>query len=145
MSYIIIKESSHIKVSSTQFNLHVCHFPLHKTDCLCMFSFSGSLKITTLNQCAKKVVSDSPGQVDFAIGLVILVLHFPGGQVLFFFLGNSNYRRIANQKGFRNDLWASTSWLQLAQMAGCKTDFLCTLLKFKYGYMPPSPPPSPHL
>ena len=36
-----------IKISSSQFNLHVSQ---HKTDCLfvCMFSFSGSLKITTL-------------------------------------------------------------------------------------------------
>ena len=52
-----------------------------------------------LVRCAKKVVSDSPGLVDFAIGLVI----FPDGQVLFFW-GNSNYRRmvisLANQKGF---------------------------------------------
>ena len=56
-----------------------------------------------LIQRAKKVVSDSPGQVDFAIGLVIFVLNLPNGQLLFF-LGNSNYRRIvinpANQKGF---------------------------------------------
>ena len=56
-----------------------------------------------LIQRAKKVVFDSPGQVDFAIGLVIFVLNLPNGQVLFF-LGNSNYRRIvinpANQKGF---------------------------------------------
>ena len=43
-----------------------------------MFSFSGSLKITTLlKQRAKKVVSDSPGLVDFGTGLVILVLNFP--------------------------------------------------------------------
>ena len=52
---------------------------------------------------AKKVVSDSPGLVDFAIGLVIFVLNLPDGQVLFFG-GNSNYRGIvinpANQKGF---------------------------------------------
>ena len=32
----------------------------------------------------KKVVSDSPGLVDFAIGLVIFVLNLPDGQVLFF-------------------------------------------------------------
>jgi len=38
-------------------------------------------------------VSNSPGLVDFAIRLVILVLNLPDGQVLFF-LGNSNYRRI---------------------------------------------------
>ena len=54
-------------------------------------------------QCAKNVVSDSPGLVDFAIGLGIFVLNLPDGQVLFLG-GNSNYRRIvinpANQKGF---------------------------------------------
>ena len=32
---------------------------------------------------AKKVVSDSPGLVDFAIELVILVLNLTNGQVLF--------------------------------------------------------------
>ena len=57
-------------------------------------------------QRAKKVVSDSLGLVDFAIGLVIFALNLPDGQVLFF-RGNSNYRRIvinpANQKGF----WAN--------------------------------------
>ena len=38
---------------------------------------------TSLNyQCAKKVVSDSPGQGDFAIGLGVV------------FWGNLNYRRI---------------------------------------------------
>ena len=35
-------------------------------------------------QCAKKVVSERPGLVDFAIGLVIFVLNLPNGQVLFF-------------------------------------------------------------
>jgi len=35
-------------------------------------------------QHAKKVVSDSLGLVDFAIGLVIFVLNLPNGQVLFF-------------------------------------------------------------
>ena len=38
-----------------------------------------------LSQRAKKVVSDSPGLVDFAIGLVIFVLlNLPQGQVLYF-------------------------------------------------------------
>ena len=36
------------------------------------------------HQCAKKVVSDSLGLVDFAIGLVIFVLNLPEGQVLYF-------------------------------------------------------------
>ena len=35
-------------------------------------------------QRVKKVVSDSPGLVDFAIGLVIFVLNLHDGQVLFF-------------------------------------------------------------
>ena len=56
-----------------------------------------------LSQRAKKVVSDSPGLVDFAIRLVIFVLNLPDGQVLFFgeiqitegFVINP-----ANQKGF---------------------------------------------
>ena len=55
-------------------------------------------------QRAKKVMSDSPRLVDFAIGLVMFVLNLPNKQVLFWG-GNSNYRRIvinpANQKGFR--------------------------------------------
>ena len=34
-------------------------------------------------QSAKKVVSNSPGLVNFAIGLVIFVLNLPYGQVLF--------------------------------------------------------------
>ena len=36
------------------------------------------------NQRAKKVVSDSPGLVDFAIGLVNSVLNLPNGQVKVF-------------------------------------------------------------
>ena len=37
-----------------------------------------------LHQHAKKVVSDSPGLVDFAIGLVSSVINLPDGQVKFF-------------------------------------------------------------
>ena len=37
-----------------------------------------------MTQHAKKVMSDSLGLVDFAIGLVIFVLYLPDGQVLFF-------------------------------------------------------------
>ena len=35
-------------------------------------------------QCAKKIVSDSPGIVDFAVGLVNSVINLPDGQVKFF-------------------------------------------------------------
>ena len=38
---------------------------------------------TTLQR-AKKAVSDSPGLVDFAIGLVHSVFNLPDGQVMFF-------------------------------------------------------------
>ena len=37
-----------------------------------------------ITQHAKKVVSDSPGLVDFAIRLVGSVINFPDGQVKFF-------------------------------------------------------------
>ena len=36
------------------------------------------------HQCAKKVVSNSSGLVDFAIGLVNFVLNLPDGQVKYF-------------------------------------------------------------
>ena len=38
----------------------------------------------TITQRAKKVVSDSPGLVDFAIGLVNSVFNLPDGQLIFF-------------------------------------------------------------
>ena len=44
----------------------------------------GSLKEKGGYQRAKKVVSDSPGLVDFAIGLVNSVFNLPEGQVMFF-------------------------------------------------------------
>ena len=53
--------------------------PPWKTDITLLFSIQHYV-----NQRAKKVVSSSPGLVDFAIGLVIFVLNLPNGQVLFF-------------------------------------------------------------
>ena len=44
-----------------------------------------------IDQRARKVVSDSPGLVDFAIGLENSVFNLPDGQVMF--LRNSNNRR----------------------------------------------------
>ena len=46
-------------------------------------------------QSAKKVMSDSPGLVDFAIGLVIFVLNLPDGQVLFW--GKFKLQKDCNQ------------------------------------------------
>ena len=70
--------------------------------------------LSLLVQRAKKVVSDSPGLVDFAIGPVIFVLNLPDGQVLF--VGEIQITEgllsiVLIKKGFgasRNDMWAST-------------------------------------
>ena len=107
-----------------------------KTDCCWIIIDSPHVKAKNRKQCPTPsardfatVLSDSPGLGNFAIGLV---LNLTDRQVLFFG-GNSNYRRIVIlliKKGFGaswNDLLASTCWLQLARMAGCETDFLCTL------------------
>ena len=45
-------------------------------------------------QCAKKVLSDSPGLGDFAIGLVNFVFNLPDGLVIFFLRYSNN--RIKN-------------------------------------------------
>ena len=64
-------------------------------------------------QCAKKVVSDSPWLVDFAIGLVNSVFDLPDGQLMFFeeFEKQKNCEiNSACQKSFgdsSNDVWAS--------------------------------------
>ena len=70
--------------------------------------------LSLLVQRAKKVVSDSPGLVDFAIGPVIFVHNLPNGQVLF--VGEIPITEgllsiVLIKKGFgasRNNLWAST-------------------------------------
>ena len=56
---------------------------------VCLITCCGVHKL--ILQRAKKVVSDSPGLVDFVIGLVNFILNLPDGQVKF--LRNSNYRR----------------------------------------------------
>ena len=40
--------------------------------------------LTIQSQLAKKVLSDNPGLVDFAIGLVNSVFNVPDGQVMFY-------------------------------------------------------------
>ena len=61
-----------------------------KTRCLSFFSFlggrgGGGVRVGKRKlQRAKKVMSDSPGLVDFAIGLVNSVFNLPNGQVMFF-------------------------------------------------------------
>ena len=62
---------------------------------------------------AKKVVSDSQGLVDFAIGLVNSVINLPDGQVMFveeFELQKKWEINSARRKAFGaswNDVWAS--------------------------------------
>ena len=57
--------------------------------------FTGQAQRERKGQRAKKVVSDSPGQVDFAIGLVIFVLNLPDGQCCF--LGKFKLQKDCNQ------------------------------------------------
>ena len=54
-----------------------------------------SCKVGSSLQLAKKVVSNSPGLVDFAIGLVIFVLNLPDGQRPFF--GEIQFHKDCNQ------------------------------------------------
>ena len=62
---------------------------LSKSTALCIRATLGAttqeiVLSTLLSQRARKVVSNSPGLVDFAINLVIIVLNLPNRQVLFF-------------------------------------------------------------
>ena len=89
--------------------------------------------LSLLVQRAKKVVSDSPGLVDFAIGPVILVLNLPDGQVLF--VGEIQITEgllsiVLIKKGFgasRNDLWASTC-CSLPEWQAVKLTFIAPCL-----------------
>ena len=86
-----------------------------------------------MGQRAKKVVSDSPGLVDFAIGLVNSVINLPYGQVKFLeeFKLQKNceiHLLIKTFLGLVEMMFGASKCLfQLAQMASCKNDFLCTL------------------
>ena len=58
-------------------------------------AFQKSYLSYLLLQCTKKVVSDSPGLLDFVIGLVVFVLNLPDGQLLFF--GKFKLQKDCNQ------------------------------------------------
>ena len=60
------------------------------------------------NQHAKKVVSDSPGLVDFTIGLVNSVLNLPYRQVKFFV-------EFQKKKGLWNQFCSSKTFLGLVE------------------------------
>ena len=71
-------------------------------DLLHVREFCVQSNTSQVHQRAKKVVSDSPGLVDFAFGLVNSVLNLPDGQVNF--LGKFKLQKDGNQscdqKGF---------------------------------------------
>ena len=61
----------------------------------------------TVVQCAKKnLVSDSPGQVDFAIGLVNCVLNLPHRQVKYF--EEFNLRKKCEINSAHQKIWAAS-------------------------------------
>ena len=88
--------------------------------------------VTLYLQRAKKVMSNSPGLVDFTIGLVTPFLNLKGKwSVVGKFKLQKNCNQCCSSKnflGYSKDSWASTYKQQLARMASCKTDFLCTLI-----------------
>ena len=80
-------------------------------------------------------MSDSPGVVDFAIGLVISVFNLPDGQVMF--LGNSNNRRTVKSILRVKKLLGLVEMTSGLVMASCKNDFLCNLYNHRLvGYIP---------
>ena len=87
-------------------------------------------------QRAMKVVSDSPGLVDFAFGLVNSVLNLSDGQVNF--LGKFKLQKDGNQSCYSKrvlGLVEMTCGLVLASYSlPEKTDFLCTLLDYLINY-----------
>ena len=77
------------------------------------------------NQHAKKVVSDSPGLVDFTIGLVNSVLNLPYRQVKFFVEFQKKKRTVKSILLIKNIFGAS--WKDVWASKQCNNDFLCTL------------------
>ena len=94
-------------------------------------SCSGLLRFKTLSEehPAKKLVSDCPGLVDFAIGLVNSVLDLPNGQVMCFEefkLKKSCEINSAHQRAFGaswNDVWASNAFFSLPEWQAVKMTF----------------------
>ena len=56
-------------------------------------------------QRAKKVVSDSPGLVDFALRLYLAISVLIARRVSAAFWGNSNYRRIVINPAYQKGFW----------------------------------------
>ena len=77
-------------------------------------------------------MSDTPGLLDFAIGLVNPVINLPNGQVKFFeeFKLQKNCEVNLLIKTFLGlvEMMFGLVNVQLARISSCKNDFLCTLL-----------------
>ena len=77
-------------------------------------------------------MSDTPGLLDFAIGLVNPVINLPNGQVKFFeeFKLQKNCEVNLLIKTFLGlvEMMIGLVNVQLARISSCKNDFLCTLL-----------------
>ena len=72
-----------------------------------------SLKLNVGDQCANKVMSDSPGLVDFAIGLLKSVLNVSDGQMNFFFRKfrlQKNCNQSCSSKFFSDSLTPFLPW-----------------------------------
>ena len=116
-------------------NTVIPHVPPHRpnpgmSQMLLLIKLDWFLAFFIALQRAMEVVSDCLRLVDFAIGLVNSVLNSPYGQVTFFgeFMHNGFQARW-------NDFWANTCQLQLARMASCRTDFLCTLHRLIFFFL----------
>ena len=85
------------------------HIPRDKCPC------RQSLQLFCNRQWAKKVVSDSPGLVDFAIGVVNSVLNLPDGQVKFFeeFKLKKNCQINSARQNFWGGLVEMTFWASI--------------------------------
>lgn len=93
---LITTESiNHFHLTSLSFFFHVIIFlPKHSSN-LHYITTQNPLSpqwFTLIKQCANKVMSDSPGLVDFAIGVVYSALNLSKKQLDFFFW-HSNYRK----------------------------------------------------
>ena len=78
-------------------------------------------------------MSDTPGLLDFAIGLVNPVINLPNGQVKFFeeFKLQKNCEvnlLIKTFLGLVEMMFGPVFNVQLARISCCKNDFLCSLL-----------------
>ena len=78
-SRVLFTKSNNTLQLGFQENQSFLHIMLRNYQFMCTAQACGKHK-----QCAKKVVSDSLGLVDFAIGLVNSVRNLPDGQVKFF-------------------------------------------------------------